>query len=97
MKPLRTTMLVLTIAAAATGASAQSNPPPGMGPMGSMPMHHPMGGMMGHGREGEGEDRNGEGEYHFASHGDSPFGFAASIAGRTTKLPPDSAHGRTAR
>ena len=50
MKPLHTAMLVLTIAAAATGASAQSNPPPGLGPMGSMPMHHPMGGgMMMHG------------------------------------------------
>ena len=48
MKPLRTAVLVLAIAATATGASAQSNPPPGMGPMGSTPVHHPMGGMMGH-------------------------------------------------
>ena len=49
MKPLRTAVLALAIAATATGASAQSNPPPGLGPMGSMPMHHPMGGMMMHG------------------------------------------------
>ena len=48
MKPLRTAVLVLAIAATATGASAQGNPSPGTGPMGSMPMHHPMGGMMGH-------------------------------------------------
>ena len=48
MKPLRTAMLVLAIAATATGVSAQGNPPPGMGPMGSTPMHHPMSGMMGH-------------------------------------------------
>ena len=48
MKPLLTAVLVLAIAATATGASAQSNPPHDMGPMGSMPMHHPMGGMMGH-------------------------------------------------
>jgi len=47
MKPLRTAMLVLAIAATATGVSAQGNPPPGMGPMGSTPMHHPMSGMMG--------------------------------------------------
>jgi hypothetical protein len=60
MKPLRSAMLVLAIAATATGASAQNTPPPGAGsppgtaapstgPMGSMPMHHPMGGMMRHG------------------------------------------------
>ena len=48
MKPLRTAMLVLAIAATATGVSAQGNPSPGTGQMGSMPMHHPMGGMMGH-------------------------------------------------
>ena len=45
MKLLRTAGLVFAIAAT-TGASAQSNPPPGMGPMGSMPMHHSMSGMM---------------------------------------------------
>ena len=48
MKPLRTAVLVLAIATTATVASAQGNPSPGTGPMGSTPMHHPMGGMMGH-------------------------------------------------
>ena len=48
MKPLRAAVLVLAIAATATGVSAQSNPPPGVGPTGSMPMHHPMGRMMEH-------------------------------------------------
>jgi hypothetical protein len=49
MKPLRTAVLVLALTAAATGANAQSSPSPGMGPMGSMPMHHSLDGMMGHG------------------------------------------------
>jgi len=49
MNPLRTAVLLFAIAATATGASAQSNQPPGMGPTGTMPMHHPMGGMPGHG------------------------------------------------
>jgi hypothetical protein len=59
MKPLRIAALALTIAAAGATAGAQSNtpsasgsppvaPPPARGPMGSMPMHHPMSGMMGH-------------------------------------------------
>jgi hypothetical protein len=52
MKPARTAMLVLAIAATATGASAQGNPPPGsdaMHPKGQMPMQHPMGEMTMHG------------------------------------------------
>jgi hypothetical protein len=64
MKPLRIAALALAIAAAGTAAGAQSNTPqasgsppvavpPATGPMGSMPMHHPMGmhqmaGMPGH-------------------------------------------------
>jgi len=60
MKPLRIAALVLAVAVASTAAGAQSNPPqapgsppvaapPAMGPMGSMPMQHPTGGMMAHG------------------------------------------------
>jgi hypothetical protein len=53
MKPLRAAVLVLVVAATATAASAQGNPPTGTEPKGSMPMHHMMGmqqmtGMPGH-------------------------------------------------
>jgi hypothetical protein len=59
MKSLRIALLALTVTGAGAAADAQSNvpqapsSPPAMGPMGSMPMHHPMGmhqmgGMMGH-------------------------------------------------
>jgi hypothetical protein len=52
MKPLRAAALALVIAAFATDADAQTNPPaPGhpMGPMEGTAMHHPMAGMMAHG------------------------------------------------
>ena len=51
MTALRIAALALAIAAANVGASAQNSPSGSpMGEMGSMPMHHPMGGMMAHGQ-----------------------------------------------
>jgi hypothetical protein len=46
MKKLRIAAFIL--AATATGVGAQGNPPPDMGPMGSMPAHHSRGGMTEH-------------------------------------------------
>jgi hypothetical protein len=55
MKSLRMVALALAIAAVGTTAGAQNNgppapgsAPPAMGPIGSMPMHHRMGGMVMH-------------------------------------------------
>jgi len=59
MKPLRVALFTLAIAAASPAVGAQSDPSQAPGsppvaapatrePMGSMPMHHPMGGMMAH-------------------------------------------------
>jgi hypothetical protein len=54
MKSLRMGALALAVAAVGTAAGAQGNQPPepvappAMRPMGSMPVHHPMAGMMAH-------------------------------------------------
>jgi hypothetical protein len=53
MKSLQAAALALAIATFAVGADAQTSPPTPtghtMGPMSGTTMHHPMGGMMGHG------------------------------------------------